>query len=92
MKLKWLTNAFLLLLNSIVLVILLVINYVSVLSPDSVWSVLAPTNILFTAFVSINLLFVLWWIIHLKWYAIFSVLALLLCYTNISNTFIIWSE
>lgn len=92
MKLKWLTNAFLLLLNSIVLVILLVINYVSVLSPDSVWSVLAPTNILFTAFVSINLLFVLWWIIHLKWYAIFSVLALLLCYINISNTFIIWSE
>ena len=92
MKLKWLTNAFLLLLNIIVLVVLLVINYVSILPPDSVWSVLAPTNILFTAFVIINLLFALWWIIHLKWYALFSIIALLFCYTNISNTFIIWSE
>ncbi len=91
MIIKKLTNAFFLLTNITVLVILLIINYVSVLPPDSVWSVLAPSNILFTAFVIVNILFVIWWIIRLKWFAIFSIIALLLCYTNIGNTIVIWS-
>ncbi len=88
---KWFTNALILTLNLIAAGILIAINYVSVLPPSSVWSVFAFTNIFFSGFAILNLLFIVWWIIRLRWFAVFSLIAIGLSFHNIAHTYVFFA-
>lgn len=73
-------------LNFIAVVALLFSAYSSYINPNSIWQ-FSFAGLIFPVLAIVNLFFILWWMMQKRWFALLSIVAVLLCYKQVRASF-----